>query len=135
MEKKEYVWLSGTVVHGDGRGRKLGFPTANLVLSNPTLRPENGVYACFAKIPNEVKLFKAMLHTGPRPTFIGAEPTVELHILEIQNDVDLYTQTVSFAIVKKIRDIVKFDSVDELITAIKSDAQITFKVLETSAAF
>jgi riboflavin kinase / FMN adenylyltransferase len=116
------AWFSGTVVRGDGRGRKLGFPTANLRLDNDAQRPADGVYAAWVKLGKETR--RGAVHVGPRPTFAGAAPTVEVHLLDFP-DRDLYGERLSFQPVERLRGIIKFDSAEELSVALKEDCEKT----------
>jgi riboflavin kinase/FMN adenylyltransferase len=127
---KKRVWLQGTVIHGDGRGRTLGFPTANILLEERKKAPADGIYACWAKLFGEV--WPAVLHVGPRPTFIGTTSTVELYLLDFP-DRDLYGEIIAFCCVTWIREIEKFNSSEELIAAINQDCERARKVLKTDA--
>jgi riboflavin kinase/FMN adenylyltransferase len=110
--------MRGTVVRGDGRGRRLGFPTANLQLPDPKkLLPRPGVYAARAWFGRQAA--DGLLHLGPRPTFPGAAPTIELHLLDF--DGDLYGRSIAVAFCDRIRDVLRFDSTTALIRAMESD--------------
>ena len=112
------TWISGKVVHGKGFGKKLGFPTANLELIQGEERPAEGIYACWAKIGEEK--FGGALHVGPRPAISDETPTIEVHILDF-DERDLYGQTISLQLVQRLRDVQKFDSLQELAQAIAQD--------------
>jgi len=106
--------VTGLVVHGDHRGRTLGFPTANLS-ETQGLIPPDGVYAGY--LDNQ----PAAISIGTNPTFTEAqEKRVEAYVLG-RDDLDLYGQTVRLEFVAKIRDTLKFDSVDELISQMHDD--------------
>lgn len=78
--------LAGTVVRGHGRGREMGFPTANLRLSGPDkLVPAPGIYACWTEVAG--RRLMGALHVGPRPVFPGAGESVEVHLLDFDGDV------------------------------------------------
>lgn len=110
--------LRGPVVRGDGRGQELGFPTANVQVGDPDkLLPKEGVYAVCATLRRGA--FRGVLHLGPRPTFQGSPPSVELHLFDF--DGDLYGETVRVDFCARIRDIHRFASRDELIAAIRAD--------------
>ncbi len=110
--------MRATVIRGDGRGRSLGFPTANLRPSDPRkLVPRPGIYAVRAQLPG--RLADAVLHVGPRPTFPGADPTIELHIFDF--DEDLYGRDVSVAFCAFLRDVERFDTVPALVSAMTRD--------------
>lgn len=111
--------FSGTIVHGDGLGHKLGFPTANLKLNYPyKLLPARGVYQVTAELMG--KAFPAVLNIGLRPTVSSAaEERVEVHIPGFEADV--YNQTMVVHVQDKIRDEKKFGSIDELKQQIQDD--------------
>ena len=121
-----FQW-AGHVVRGDGRGRHLGFPTANLdALELDQILPAAGVYAVevdWEHNPNDQPQ-SAMVHIGPRPTFEDAEagPRVEVHILEASQP-DLYGQSLALSFVDRLRDVQKFESKDDLITQLHQDAK------------
>ena len=114
--------LTGTVIRGDGRGRRLGFPTANLTLSEDLTPPAEGVYACQARIQPDATIYKGALHVGPRPTFAGAQPSIEVHLLDF-SDRDLYDEHLELTGLIFIRPVKKFSSVEELISAIQDDCE------------
>jgi riboflavin kinase/FMN adenylyltransferase len=91
-----------------------------LELGEGARRPLDGVYACRVKLGG--KNYTGALHVGPRPTFDGAAPTVEIHILDFP-DRDLYGQQLSFEVVERLRDIQKFNSTRDLSAALKVDCE------------
>ena len=110
--------LRGHVVRGDGRGRTLGFPTANLEIHDPAkLVPLEGIYAVRAALPG--RLADGVLHIGPRPTFPGAGPTIELHLFDF--DGDLYGRQVAVSFCERLRAVESFASVPELVAAMDGD--------------
>jgi|WetSurMetagenome_2_1015567.scaffolds.fasta_scaffold43580_4 riboflavin kinase / FMN adenylyltransferase len=111
--------LSGTVVHGDKRGRLLGFPTVNLELSDPDkLLPKSGVYA--ARTTLDGVSMKAMLNIGVRPTVSKDGPRcVEAHILDYSGS--LYGKAMCFSLENYIREERKFTSLEELKTQLEKD--------------
>lgn len=114
--------LTGTVVRGAGRGRLLGFPTANLHLSEPLAVPGHGIYATFATVApaGDATAQPAVTSIGVRPTFDDTdEPTIETFLLDF--DDDLYDQTLRLHFVKKLRDELKFASVEALIAQMERD--------------
>lgn len=111
--------LTGKKVRGDGRGKPLGFPTLNLEMVEKE-RPETGIYAVHLSFDG--RDFKGAMHVGPRPTFEGASATVEIHVLDFSEDVADGTE-VSFEIVKKLREVEKFDSVEALVKQIQLDVE------------
>jgi riboflavin kinase/FMN adenylyltransferase len=112
--------LRGLVVRGDGRGRTLGFPTANLaVMSGDKLIPAEGIYAVRAVLRRGT--YDAALHLGPRPTFRGSPPTVELHLLDFEGD--LYGEEIRVDFIELLRGILPFDSVAALVDAMRADVE------------
>ncbi len=110
------VSVYGTVVHGQGRGRSLGFPTANLNPHHETL-PPSGVYVAWGMV-NQSPL-KAVIHIGPRPTFRETGKTLEVHFLNFHQN--LYGRELELIFLKRLRAIRKFKSPRELASAIKKD--------------
>ncbi|MFB6350356.1 MAG: bifunctional riboflavin kinase/FAD synthetase, partial [Bradymonadaceae bacterium] len=103
--------VAGTVVEGEGRGRDLGYPTANIAPQN--LVPADGIYATYLHIPDEGPLPSAS-SLGTRPTFEVGNRTTECFVLE-GKDWDLYDQDVELEFVEYIRPERAFDEVDELV--------------------
>jgi riboflavin kinase/FMN adenylyltransferase len=119
--------LSGTVVHGDGRGKGLGFPTANLVPNDPEkVVPGNGVYAVHVKWKDQE--FKGMANIGIKPTFhtVPENPSIEVNVFEL--DRDLYGQELSLSFEERIRDELKFESAEELIKQLNLDKEQALKI-------
>lgn len=110
----------GVVVHGDGRGRRLGFPTANLTVpEGDKLLPKEGVYAVFGWVASSP--LPGLLHLGPRPTFQGSPPTIELHLFDF--DRELYGVTVRVELHTRLRDVFPFDSPKQLIRQLHEDEE------------
>lgn len=114
-------YVEGRVARGAGRGRTIGFPTANLDLRSP-LVPKLGVYAGWIYRKNQK--FKAVANIGINPTFhsAGSPTKFEAHILDYEQD--LYGENVTFEFHNRIRDEMKFSAVDQLVTQIKKDIVI-----------
>ncbi|HSM37400.1 MAG TPA: bifunctional riboflavin kinase/FAD synthetase [Longimicrobiales bacterium] len=118
-------WLTGVVVRGEGRGREIGVPTANLSLHGDKLLPAAGIYAVRAWTGGVAAPgpgggpYDAVLHVGPRPVFDDARVTVEAHLLD--RSVDLYGRVVRLELISRIRDVSDFDSVADLVRAIQGD--------------
>lgn len=108
----------GEVVHGEKRGRKIGFPTANVNVWEEQVIPANGVYAGWAKLGNE--RFMAVTNVGVRPTFAGQGVTVEAHLLDFNRDI--YGQQLSVSFETRLRPEKRFNGIDELIAQIKGDS-------------
>lgn len=118
--------LRGIVVRGDGRGRSLGFPTANLSPeSEEKLLPLEGVYAVRGTL--RTRTIDGVLHLGPRPTFQGSPPSIELHLFDF--DEDIYGAWVRVDFHARIRPIHPFRTVPELVDAIRSDCDAARRIL------
>lgn len=117
--------IKGTVMHGDKRGRTIGFPTANLSIDEDQMIPGNGVYAGFVKFEN--MKYKAMVNIGIRPTFNGSTKTIEVNILDYNGD--LYDKILEFVFIKKIRNEMKFSNIDELKIQLEKDRSTTILYL------
>ncbi|MBI4545555.1 MAG: bifunctional riboflavin kinase/FAD synthetase [Gemmatimonadetes bacterium] len=116
--------LRGPVVRGEGRGRALGFPTANIDVADPDkLLPREGVYAVRAVLRQAAagagRGLGGVLHLGPRPTFRGSPPSIELHLFDF--DQDIYGEAVRIDFCARLRDIHHFQSTAELVRAIQAD--------------
>lgn len=118
--------VHGHVVRGDGRGRTLGFPTANLhVGSADKLVPPPGIYAVRGVLRRGTH--PGALHVGPRPTFQGSTPTVELHLMDFEGD--LYGERVRVDFVEYLRPVLPFDSVGALVQQMRADVEKAREVL------
>lgn len=112
--------FTGFVVEGQKKGRKIGFPTANLFLREPyKLIPGTGVYAVSINLEGET--LQGMMNIGYRPTIIedNKQKTIEVHIFDI--DKHMYGKEMTITLKNKIRDEKKFSSLEELIKQIKQD--------------
>jgi riboflavin kinase/FMN adenylyltransferase len=111
--------VHGAVIHGDGRGRTIGIPTANLELWNERLIPKSGVYACFAQVDGEP--WQAVTNIGYRPTFDGqmVQIHVETHLLDFKQD--LYGREIALSFVERLRDEQRFSGIPELVKQIQRD--------------
>ena len=120
--------LSGQVVKGKGRGKGLGFPTANVDYSHGVM-PPNGVYA--VKVLYKGKMHHAVANLGLRPTFKENvnKPLLEVYLLDFHRDI--YGQTVNVFFIKKIRDEQTFPNLDALKTQIQKDVQKSRILLKT----
>ncbi len=111
--------VEGIVVHGDHRGRELGFPTANMDVWSEQVLPANGIYACWALLGNE--RFMAVTSLGIRPQFGGDTVFVEPYLLDFNRDI--YGQKLSLDFVRWLRDEAKFSSIDALVEQIRMDVE------------
>ena len=110
--------LTGTVVKGDGIGKKFGFPTANIqVKQDYKLRPQNGVYLVRSELSG-IEFF-GMMNIGMRPTVSGKTTQTEIHFFNL--DQNLYDLEISLEVLEKIREEVKFNSTNELTEQLKKD--------------
>jgi riboflavin kinase/FMN adenylyltransferase len=109
--------VEGAVVRGDGRGRELGFPTANLDVPEGLLIPPDGVYAGWARET------RAAVSIGTNPHFDGVERRVEAHLLDL--DGDLYGERLVVEIWSRIRGQCRFESLEQLVAAIGGDVERT----------
>ena len=121
--------LEGIVVRGDGRGRELGYPTANLSLPRYAAVPADGIYACWfiRSGPDGEQRRQAAVSVGTNPTFSGRERRVEAFVLD--TDEDLYGQRVSLDFVRRLRDMEKFASADALVEQVHADVAQTREIL------
>jgi len=121
--------VRGVVVEGDRRGRELGFPTANVPVVAGAAAPADGVYAGrLRRLSGDADL-PAAISVGTNPTFAGErERRVEAYVLD-RGDLELYGTEVEISFVERIRGMVRFDSVDELLTAMADDVVRTREVL------
>jgi riboflavin kinase/FMN adenylyltransferase len=109
--------VRGAVVAGDGRGRSLGVPTANLQVFPQKVVPCPGVYAAYATVAGQTHM--AAVNIGVRPTFGAGAQTVEAHLLDA--DQDLYGQTVEVAFVSRLRDEQRFPDLETLKARMAAD--------------
>ena len=119
--------LRGPVIHCDGRGRRINIPTANIDYPKQKAIPAFGIYACWAWLEDE--RFMAATNIGINPTFTPDKqtPNVEPHILDFNRDI--YGKEVKLEFVARLRDELKFDSVDALVKQIHADIAHTREIL------
>jgi riboflavin kinase/FMN adenylyltransferase len=124
--------VTGTVVHGERRGRLLGYPTLNVALPSPRkLLPPEGVYA--VRVHTRAGSHGGMLNLGPRPTFGDAARSLEAHLFDVEGD--WYGQSVGVDFVARLRDTRRFDGVEALVAQLGRDAQHARRaLLQPSAA-
>ncbi|MCD8288935.1 MAG: riboflavin biosynthesis protein RibF [Prevotella sp.] len=104
--------FSGIVVRGRGEGRKLGFPTANMLIAAERLIPKRGVYGVEVSVEGHAERFMGMMNIGCRPTYGGTAETVEVNIFRF--DEEIYGRRLSVSIICRLRDERKFASAEEL---------------------
>lgn len=120
--------LCGIVVPGDRRGRTIGFPTANLAVSEDLVVPGSAVFA--VRIHIHGTDHAGVVNIGKRPTFGGTVSVVEAHLLDYSGD--LYGQEVAVDFIARLRSEQKFDGVEELVAAITNDIATARRILEES---
>jgi riboflavin kinase/FMN adenylyltransferase len=127
-----FPWfISGEVIHGDKRGRELGFPTANLIL-DPACALRHGVYAVRINVDN--RLYDGVANFGRRPMFDSGVVPLEVFLFDFAGD--LYGNRIDVAFIAWIRQEEKFGSLDELVRAIDADSRNAREALSrASAAF
>jgi riboflavin kinase/FMN adenylyltransferase len=143
--------VRGEVVHGDARGRTLGYPTANLSPASAGMVPADGVYAGWLRVTREPRpdgaqaapgdlaepvpgpgpRLPAAISVGTNPTFDGVQRRVEAYVLD-RTDLDLYDREVVVEFVARIRPTLRFDSVEELVATMDGDVERVRVALATS---
>ena len=129
MLGRQYA-LIGEVARGEGRGRKIGVPTANLSAWPEQIIPANGVYASWAKLDDEVLL--AATNVGRRPTFGGTDISIEPHLLDF--DRDIYGAQLELRFVERLREERKFAGMEDLLRQIQADIAAVRACLENERA-
>ncbi|NBE82902.1 riboflavin kinase [Micromonospora rubida] len=131
--------LAGVVVHGEGRGRGLGFPTANLALAEHSVVPGDGIYAGWFTVVDRSwsdgdmtggVRYPAAISISRNPTFAGRQRTVEPYVLDVS--ADLYGQAVTTDFVERVRVPERFDSIEELIATMRRDVEDVRSVLRAA---
>jgi riboflavin kinase/FMN adenylyltransferase len=117
--------VRGRVVHGDKRGRALGYPTINVATPPERLLPRDGIYATWATVGSERR--PAATSLGVRPTFGAGERVLEAFILDLT--ADLYGDDVEVSFVERLRDELRFESAEALVAQIAKDVEATRQAL------
>lgn len=117
MPNKTIKSFSGKVIKGSGDGRKIGFPTANILPDKDISSLKYGVYACEILIEN--LSYTGVAHYGPRAVFGETKPQFEVHILDFNEDI--YDKKVEVIVGLFIRETIKFDNLNDLIDQIHRD--------------
>lgn len=123
-----YYYMEGIVIHGEQLGRKLGFPTANIISENE-LTPILGVYVSSTIVGGNQ--YRSVTNIGFKPTFGGKKIIVETHLFDF--DKDIYGEEITVAYVEYIRPEVMFDSVDKLVEEIRNDCNLAKNILESES--
>jgi riboflavin kinase/FMN adenylyltransferase len=120
--------LGGPVIHGDHRGRRIGFPTTNIEYPAQKALPANGIYACWARLGSE--RFAAAVNIGLRPTVRDDQkvPNLEAYLLDF--DREIHGATLQLDFVERLRDELKFPSLDALIEQMHKDVAKTREILK-----
>ena len=117
--------LTGKVIGGLGRGKSLGFPTANILIDNYKIKPGNGVYYISSLL--EGQNTNGMMNVGVNPTFKDKGHSIEIHFFDFNQN--LYDKEISIRVIKKIREEKKFDSADKLTTQLQMDKKKCFELI------
>ena len=121
-----YFKLTGKVVKGDGLGKRINYPTANIFIEeNYKIIPKDGVYLINTKIDN--KLYSGMMNIGHRPTIGSNDKSIEVHLFNFNQDI--YDKLISVEIVLKIRDEIKFSSIEALKEQLLKDENYCLKLI------
>lgn len=110
--------VEGTVVRGDARGRTLGFPTANLALSDALAAPVNGAYAARV-VRADGTAYAAIVNIGDNPTFGGVSRRLEAHLLDFSGD--LYGESLRVEMIERLRGETRFPSAEALCAQLRKD--------------
>lgn len=122
-----YYSLVGLVVQGKGNGNKIGFPTANLQLDYPYVLPKIGVYMGYVNLPPST--YKALICVSTHPTIMELNaPMIEVHLLYYKGD--LYGREIEVEFVEYMREVQKFDTIEELQEQLKKDRDIAKAALK-----
>lgn len=123
-----YYILNGTVIHGDKRGSKIGYPTANIQIDiAKKVIPRIGVYAVWTRVDSNY--YPGMMNIGERPTFEGDELTMEVHIFSF--DENIYGKEVQIQFVERIRDEKQFEGINHLKEQLDRDREQAEKILKS----
>lgn len=123
----QYYQITGSVIHGDKRGREIGFPTANVAPLESYVMPKQGVYAVFIRWKDQT--YPGVLNLGTKPTFQAdiPSPTLEVHVFDFNKD--LYDEEITILFVSFIREEQRFASIELLKSQIKQDVKEAKKKL------
>ena len=121
-------FFSGTVVHGNKLGKKLGYPTANLAIADDEkIIPADGIYAVYAEINKAGKRLKGMMSIGFRPTVDGKQRVIEVNIFDFNEEI--YGSTVKVFVKKYLREEIRYDNLQDLVSQIDKDKIESLKTL------
>ena len=117
--------LTGNVVKGFGRGKKLGFPTANIIIDSNKIKPANGVYFIYSILNG--KTTYGMMNIGKNPTFNDKDYSMEIHFFNFNSN--LYGKQILIRMVEKIRDEIKFTNANQLADQLENDQKKCFELI------
>ena len=117
--------FGGRVIHGDQRGRTIGFPTANLAIPDKRAMLPNGAYGVYVLMNGEKH--KGIANVGNNPTFEGCNRRLEVHVLDFKGD--LYNKPLTVQFVKKLRDEKKFSGIEALVKQLRADEEKARQIL------
>ena len=120
-------WLDGEVVHGDKRGREIGFPTANVLSAPRSVIPARGIYAGRAHLPEGS--YTAAISVGYNPTFTDDRTALRVEAYLLDFDSDVYGAAIQLEFVHRLRDEARFDGVDSLVEQLARDVEQTRSLL------
>lgn len=120
--------LNGTVVRGDGRGKSLGYPTANIAPSSPVkMVPQNGIYVGMARWRSSVSY--GLISIGTRPTFVeNGNRSIEVYLLGFEGD--LYGESIELQFLRRLREERKFDTAEELVHQMNADKEAGIQAIQ-----
>lgn len=120
--------VTGTVIRGDGRGKSLGYPTANIVLSSPVkLVPQDGIYVGMVRRGSSVSY--GLISIGTRPTFVeNGERSIEVYLIDFEGD--LYGESIEIRFLKRLREERKFPTAEELIQQMNDDKEAGIRAIQ-----
>lgn len=122
--------LQGLVTNGDRRGRTIGFPTANLEYAREKVLPAGGIYACWAYLGSE--RYMAAVNVGTNPTFTPDKQTINVEAYLLDFNRDIYGELLRLEFIARLRDELKYDSVEALLQQIRRDVEQTRAILGTA---
>lgn len=120
--------VGGEVIHGAGRGKKINFPTANIDYPDQKVIPVNGIYACWGMLGAE--RFMAATNVGFNPTFTPERKVASVEAYLLDFDRDIYGEHLKLEFVARLRDELKFASVEALVEQMHRDVKQTREILE-----
>ena len=124
-------FFEGRVIHGDKRGRTIGYPTANIQLKNPDkLTPADGVYAVRVTLTDsggQSIVNQGMMNIGLRPTVDGLNHNIEVHLFDFNEDI--YGQIIQISVIHRIRDEQKFSGIEALKAQLEKDRKVALEML------